>query len=69
MSANRVWDIIAKTHICMLVTNSLDALRARPLDARLDGTLLPSCVPNSTDVKAIVRSIGDGLRSLRYDRG
>ena len=36
MSADRVWDIIAKTHICMLVTNSLDALRARPLDARPD---------------------------------
>lgn len=36
MTADRVWDIITEAHICMLVTNSLDGLRARPLDARPD---------------------------------
>lgn len=36
MTADRVWNIISEAHICMLVTNSLDGLRARPLDARPD---------------------------------
>ncbi|MFL6797259.1 MAG: pyridoxamine 5'-phosphate oxidase family protein [Xanthobacteraceae bacterium] len=31
---NRVWEIIDKVGVCMLVTSSASALRARPLEAR-----------------------------------
>src|ERR1700724_4634089 len=33
---NRVWDIIEKVGIGMLTTQSIDGLRARPLEARPD---------------------------------
>jgi general stress protein 26 len=33
---DRVWDIIEKTGVCMLTTQSSGGLRARPLEARPD---------------------------------
>lgn len=32
--AGRVWDIVRKSHICMLVTVGKNGPRARPLDSR-----------------------------------
>lgn len=33
---DRVWDIIEKVSVCMLTTQFVDGLRARPLEARPD---------------------------------
>jgi general stress protein 26 len=33
---NRVWDVIEKVGVCMLTTQFVDGLRARPLEARPD---------------------------------
>ena len=33
---DRIWDIIEKTHVCMLTTHGRRGLRARPLEARPD---------------------------------